>query len=86
MPKNKVTLTKNIHGRLVEVDVGLKLDGDWVTLNQQDAKKLLNCIHWSQRPPVSGRISLIVEAETIQSSVVWTAGYSKQGTTVPTRT
>jgi hypothetical protein len=80
------TVMTQIHGKLVPVDVELRLDGASVTLKAQDARRLADCIHWSLRPPVNGKVSLIVEAETIQSSVVWKAVSSKHDTTDQTKT
>lgn len=80
------TVMTQIHGKLVPVDVELRLDGASVTLKAQDARRLADCIHWSLRPPVSGKVSLTVVAETIQSSVVWRVDSSKQDTTDQTKT
>lgn len=59
------TTGQTILGVPVTVDASLVVDGTLQTLNQADVKRLLDCIRWTQPPPVNGKVSLIVEAETI---------------------
>lgn len=87
MKKNPMmTLTHTILGIPVLVDVSLDVDGTSVTLNPQDVRRLLNSIHWTNQPPVNGRVSVTVVAETIPYLGVSKEDSNKPVTTDPTRT
>lgn len=66
----KTTFWTDIQDQVVQAEVDLRVDGTSVTLSRADAKRLLNCIRWRLQPPVNGKVSLIVEAETIPFSDV----------------
>jgi hypothetical protein len=50
--------------QVVEVEVALVVNGDYLILSQADAKSLLNCIRSIPTPPANGKVLLTVVAET----------------------